>query len=91
MYALFESYFAGTDPRGSNRTSPKKTASFCCAIRSHLRLLDLQMGSTMGEIVAFFSGIRLSDREYWGNSPEPHVGKDRVAKADQTDRRSTGS
>ena len=88
MYALFESYFAGTDRTRFESDLAEKDGVIL--LRDGDRICGFSTFKWIddGDIVAFFSGDTIVDREYWGETVLSRMwAKIAFAKADQTDRK----
>jgi hypothetical protein len=88
MYALFESYFAGTDRARFESDLDEKDGVIL--LRDGHRICGFSTFKWIddGDIVAFFSGDTIVDRDYWGETILSRMwAKIAFAKADQTSRK----
>jgi len=68
MYALFESYFAGTDRARFESDLAEKDGVILLRDRDRICGFSTFNGSTMVRSWRFFSGDTIVDREYWGET-----------------------
>jgi len=88
MYALFESYFAGTARARFESDLAEKDGVILLRDRDRICGFSTFKWIDDGDIVAFFSGDTIVDREYWGETVLSRMwAKIAFAKADQTDRK----
>ena len=88
MYALFASYFAGTDRARFESDLAEKDGVILLRDRDRICGFSTFKWIDAGEIVAFFSGDTIVDREYWGETVLSRMwAKIAFAKADQIDRK----
>ena len=88
MYALFASYFVGTDRARFECDLAEKDGVIL--LRDSNRICGFSTFKWIddGDITAFFSGDTIVDREYWGETVLSRMwAKIAFAKADQTDRK----
>jgi hypothetical protein len=88
MYALFESYFAGTDRARFESDLAEKDGVILLRDGNRIGGFSTFKWIDDGETVAFFSGDTIVDREYWGETVLSRMwAKIAFAKADQIDRK----
>jgi hypothetical protein len=88
MYALFASYFARTDRARFESDLAEKDGVILLRDGDRIRGFSTFKWMEDGEIVAFFSGDTIVDREYWGETVLSRMwAKIAFAKADQIERK----
>jgi hypothetical protein len=90
MYALLREYFTGTDPLRFENDLQEKDSVFLlrdasdARIRGFSTLMRLRASIGGREIVAFFSGDTIVDRDYWGETALSRIwGRTVFAEADR--------